>query len=133
MKKFVILISWIGLTILTVLLKRLLDVPMFIYGVLRAAKNKELASYLKQIAIVLDVGSNVIGQYALNRAFRLNNWYAFGNRKDTISYAMAKNKQSNNLSKFGLWVEKIINLFEKDHLNKAIKNNEEYERIRKCL
>jgi len=119
--------------LLTLLLKRLLDIPMFLYGFYKAIKNKELITYLKQIAIVLDVGSNVIGQYALNDAFRRNNWYSFGNRKDTISYAMAKNKQANNLSKFGLWVEKVINIFEKDHLNKAIKNNEEYERIRKCV
>lgn len=117
------------------LLKSLFFLIFIIWGIIEATKRKELIEYFRDMAISLDATAGVIGQYSLNKTLLRHPWVQtrFGNRRHTISYVMALNKQHSNLNKFGLWIEKILNFFDSDHLNKSIKNNEEHERLRKRI
>jgi hypothetical protein len=107
------------------MLKICLSPILFTYSVYRAAKNKQLNSYFNQLAVIIDVFGNVLGQHLFNRILKKPGGYLFGNRRDTISYAMGINKKFDNLSKFGKRIEKILNWFDEDHLNKTINNTKQ--------
>lgn len=49
-------------------------------------------------------------------------YYEFGDICETISYVLGKNKQMNTLSKTGILLCKILNFFDKDHVEKAIRH-----------
>ena len=44
----------------------------------------------------------------------------FGEEDDTVSYVLAVNKELGALSNFGLFIGKILDGLDKDHLKKAI-------------
>ena len=46
--------------------------------------------------------------------------YEFGNPDETISSVLGRNKLKNNLTYIGKTLAKILNLIEKDHVEKAI-------------
>ena len=49
--------------------------------------------------------------------------HLFGNIDETISMVIGYNLMNNTLSKTGLFVNKVLNFFQKDHALKAIKND----------
>ncbi len=101
-------------------LKIILSPILLIYGLFMAIFKCELGKYLKSLAIILDVFGNVLGKYLFDDILKERIGYAFGNRLDTISYALGKNKENDTLSKFGRFMGKILNLLDKNHLEKAI-------------
>lgn len=100
-------------------LKGLLSPLLFVYGLIRSIFRWELRQYLKQIAIVLDVFGNVVGQYAFNDTLQRSG-YKFGSRKDTISHALGENEQAGTLTRLGKLIGTILNTLDKNHLKKAI-------------
>ena len=49
--------------------------------------------------------------------------YRFGKNGDTISKVIGLNLQQGNLTMVGKGVNKVLNIFEKDHSIKAVTNN----------
>lgn len=101
-----------------------LSIELFIAGVIITACNRKLAFYLYDLAVCIDVFGNVLGGPLWNVIFRRKGGYQFGSRFDTISFAMACNKRIGTLSKFGLFVEVLLNFFDKNHLEKTYRNFE---------
>lgn len=114
-KVLVLIVAWI--------LKNLLSSIFFIYGCL---KNLIIfdSQYFYNIALSIDFFGNATGKYMMNDLLIKKGGYEFGNPKETISYALAKNWQLNRLTKLGQFIADILNAVDKNHLQKSINNNE---------
>ena len=102
------------------LLKRCLQPFLFIYGTIAAMIKGELRNYYWNLAIVIDQNGNVVGQYTFNDLFIKKDGYKFGNRKESISSALGKNKELGKFKPTGETVANDLELFEKNHVIKAI-------------
>jgi 8-oxo-dGTP diphosphatase len=92
---------------------------LFLSGKFSQAEIK-LADYLRTIALALDQLGNVALEYPLNKLMT-NNGYQFGNREDTISYALGRNQIDGTLTKSGWVLVNILNLIQKNHCLIAVK------------
>lgn len=108
------LVAWI--------LKLVLSPILLLYGIIESYANKELGNYFENIAISLDVSGNVLGKYLFNKALIKANGYKFGSRYETISYVLGINNRDNTLTLLGRLIGKLLNIIDKNHLNKAIDN-----------
>ena len=103
------------LLILALILRAIFSPILFVYALF----TTKWGPYFKELAISIDSFGNVLGGPLFNRILRKNAGYSFGNRRDTISHAMHLNDIMNNLSPFGLFVKRILNLLEPNHLEKS--------------
>ena len=108
------------LLIVSILLKKILNIILFIYGFFRAITKWELNSYFRQLAIANDRSGNVIGQYLFNDILIKKGGYRFGNGKETISSVVGKNKVNKTFKSMGNVVDSTLNFLEKGHSIKAI-------------
>lgn len=78
---------------------------------------KSLSHYLLETALVLDQAGNVIMQHLLNFILLKPNCdcYLFGNKKETISSVIGKNKVRGTLSKIGSLTDTILNWLDYRH------------------
>lgn len=78
---------------------------------------KSLSHYLLETALVLDQTGNVIMQHLLNFILLKPNCdcYLFGNKKETISSVIGKNKVKGTLSSIGSLTDKILNMIDYRH------------------
>jgi hypothetical protein len=121
--KFLTFIVSLCVFILSKILKLLFSPFLFGYGCFKCIrKGRGLSEYFMDLGIIEDVYGNVLGREFWNDTLKASNGYKFGSRKDTISYAMAINKRLKTLTARGLALEKILNFFDKDHLEKTIAN-----------
>ncbi|WP_298473046.1 hypothetical protein [uncultured Maribacter sp.] len=74
-----------------------------------------IGEYLLKIAISIDQLGNVLMQHLLNALWIKKGGYKFGNRDETISSAIGKNKQLNTLSSFGILIDKILDIIDPNH------------------
>lgn len=81
-------------------------------------KNKK--GYFKSSAITIDKLANREFRTLLNKTLKKGNGYPFGSENETISSALGKNQRDDTLSKTGLIIVRILNLFEKNHSLKSI-------------
>jgi len=51
--------------------------------------------------------------------------FTFGKFDHTVSYVLGKNKAASKLSTAGIYLVKILNLIDKDHVEKAVKITED--------
>jgi hypothetical protein len=82
---------------------------------------KYWANIFFELAILVDKFGNILLGSFLNRygiAQGVEDYYPFGKAGDTISFAMAINKEK--LSDLLRFIEKILNFFEPEHLNKVL-------------
>ncbi|MGB5497534.1 MAG: hypothetical protein WBM77_01240 [Maribacter sp.] len=89
-----------------------------IYGFFHTLFSKGLTGigeYLLKIAISVDQLGNVIMQHLLNMLWVKKGGYKFGNRDETISSALGKNKQNNTLTGFGKYIDKILDIIDANH------------------
>mgnify|MGYP003659897174 CR=1 FL=1 len=97
----------------------LLTVPFgFIYAFfykLFTKGIKGIGEYSLKIAISIDQLGNVLMQHLLNLVWIKPNGYKFGNRDETISSALGRNKQLNTLTKFGLVIDWILDHIDPNH------------------
>jgi len=63
----------------------------------------------------VDQLGNVIMQHLLNLLLVKKGGYKFGNRDETISSALGKNKQKNMLTGFGKSIDKILDIIDANH------------------
>lgn len=104
-------------------LLELILIPIFIvWGIIESIIIKKLGDYFKSLALIIDVMGNVFGKYMMNRLLITKEGYSFGSRFETISYVLGKNKKLNTLTKLGIFIGKILNKIDKNHLEKADNN-----------
>ncbi len=91
----------------------------FIYGVLHSLLTrgiKGLGEYLLQIAISIDQLGNVLMQHLLNLLWiRPGGGYPFGNRDETISSALGRNKRNGTLSALGRGMDALLDRLDPNH------------------
>ena len=90
----------------------------FIYGLLHGIFTRGLrgiGEYLLKIAISIDQLGNVIMQHLLNLLWVKKGGYPFGNRDETISSALGKNKAQGTLTAFGKLIDNILDLIDPNH------------------
>lgn len=90
----------------------------FIYGSLHALFTKGfkgIGEFLLKIAISVDQLGNVMMQHLLNMLWVKKGRYNFGNRDETISSALGRNKKLGTLTGFGNWIDKLLDTLDPDH------------------
>jgi 8-oxo-dGTP diphosphatase len=89
-----------------------------VYGILYTIYKrgiKGLGAYFLEVAISVDQLGNVIMQHLLNVAWIKKGGYPFGNRDETISSALGRNKQDKTLTWFGLKIDWILDQLDPNH------------------
>ncbi|GAA4279409.1 hypothetical protein [Aquimarina mytili] len=95
----------------------------FIYGIgytLVTHFFKGLGGFFLEIAISIDQLGNVIMQHLLNMLWLKKGGYKFGNRDETISSVLGKNKVQNTLTGFGKFIVKILDTIDSNHVLDSI-------------
>ncbi len=90
----------------------------FVYGVLYTLFTrgfKGLGEYLLKIAVSIDQLGNVMMMHLLNTLWIKKGGYRFGNRDETISSALGRNKQLGTLTGFGRFIDKVLDIIDPDH------------------
>lgn len=110
----------IGLLLLAIsLILLVLTTPLgFIYGLGHAIITRGLTGlgeYSLKIAISIDQLGNVIMQHLLNLLWIRKGGYKFGNRDETISSALGRNKVFGTLTGFGRLMDRILDRIDPNH------------------
>ncbi len=90
----------------------------FIYGFFQSFFKKGfkgIGEYLLKIAISVDQLGNVMMQHLLNTLWVKKGRYNFGNRDETISSALGRNKKLGTLTGFGNWIDKLLDTIDPNH------------------
>jgi hypothetical protein len=90
----------------------------FIYGIfhgLFTSGIRGIGEYFLKIAISIDQLGNVLMQHLLNLIWIKKGGYKFGNRDETISSALGRNKKLGTLTTFGRSIDRILDLIDPDH------------------
>jgi len=110
----------IGLLLFLISIVLLLTTGVFglIYGIFHSLVKrgfKGMGEYFLQIAISVDQLGNVLMQHLLNLLWIRRGGYAFGNRDETISSALGRNKRSGTLTSFGRVIDRLLDLIDPNH------------------
>jgi 8-oxo-dGTP pyrophosphatase MutT (NUDIX family) len=90
----------------------------FIYGIFHSIFNKGIkgiGEYLLKIATSIDQLGNVLMQHLLNLLWVKKGGYEFGNRDETISSALGRNKKLGMLTGFGNVIDAILDRIDPNH------------------
>jgi 8-oxo-dGTP pyrophosphatase MutT (NUDIX family) len=89
-----------------------------VYGLFHSSFKKGfkgIGEYLLKIAISIDQLGNVLMQHLLNLLWIKKGGYEFGNRDETISSALGRNKKLGMLTGFGNVIDAILDRIDPDH------------------
>ncbi|MEW7289414.1 hypothetical protein [Aquimarina sp. 2304DJ70-9] len=95
----------------------------FIYGLVHSLFKhffKGVGGFFLEIAVSIDQLGNVIMQHLLNMLWLKKGGYKFGNRDETISSVLGKNKVQNTLSGFGKFIVAILDIIDSNHVLDSI-------------
>lgn len=111
---------FIGLLLLLISIVLLLTTGVLglVFGFLQQLFTKGLkgiGEYSLKIATSIDQLGNVIMQHVLNLIWIKKGGYKFGNRDETISSALGKNKQLDTLTGFGKWIDNLLDFIDPNH------------------
>lgn len=81
---------------------------------------KRLDAQLLSIATSIDASGNVVCKDLFNLCLIKKGSYQFGNRKETISSVLGKNKRDNTLTRLGKLIALILDTIDKNHCAKSI-------------
>jgi hypothetical protein len=81
---------------------------------------RHINRYLFTIAKSIDQLGNVVCADLLNHTMIKRDGYKFGHEDVTISHVLGVNKKINTLTYTGKLLSNLLNLIEKDHVEKAI-------------
>ena len=90
----------------------------FLYALLHSLATKGfrgLGEYLLKVAISVDQLGNVMMQHLLNLLWIKRDGYQFGNRDETISSALGRNKQLASLTCIGRLTDRFLDSIDPDH------------------
>lgn len=93
------------------------------YFIVLFTSKDNAKSYFKSAAINIDKFVNREFRTLWNKTLRTENGYKFGNINETISSALGKNERDKTLSKSGKMLVMILNVFDKNHSIKSIREN----------
>lgn len=111
------------LFIISVLLLLITGPLGFIFGFLYTLIKggiKGLGEYLLQIAVSIDQLGNVMMQHLLNLLWVKKGGYLFGNRDETISSALGRNKKLGMLTFFGKGIDRFLDTIDPNHTLNSI-------------
>lgn len=83
------------------------------------SKPGKLNYYAKTIALSIDQLGNVVLSNLFNDTLITANGYKFGDEDETISKVLGVNKHLGELTKLGRALAWVLNLIDKDHVEKA--------------
>jgi len=110
----------LALMILAFILAGVLLPLGFIYQLI-SSLLKASNQYLFKIAKSIDQLGNVVCKDLFNLTLiKQDHLNGFGNEDETISSVLGKNKGLNNLTWIGKALERLLNLIDKNHVEKAI-------------
>lgn len=95
----------------------------FIYGLFHSLFTKGIkgfGAYLIKIAVSIDQLGNVLMQHLLNVLWVKKGGYMFGNRDETISSALGRNKKIGTLTGFGKAIDRVLNSIDRNHTLNSI-------------
>ncbi|WP_209404265.1 NUDIX domain-containing protein [Pseudozobellia sp. WGM2] len=90
----------------------------FVYGILHTFVTKGIrgiGEFFLKIAISVDQLGNVLMQHLLNVLWMKRGGYKFGNRDETISSALGRNKKLGTLTWQGRLIDKILDIIDPNH------------------
>lgn len=90
----------------------------FIYGLFYKFIQKGtagLGEYTLKVAVSIDQLGNVIMQHLLDQLWVKKDGYRFGNRDETISSAIGRNKKLGTLTGFGRAIDKFLDRIDPNH------------------
>lgn len=108
------------LTLLAFLLVALLTPIGIVFTIL--FRWGHVSEYFRKFAISLDQLGNVTCQWLLNATLIKVEGFCFGNEDRTVSYVIGINKQTNTLTYFGIFIAKMLNQWDTNHVEQAVKN-----------
>ncbi|MEM6892064.1 MAG: hypothetical protein AAF554_00140 [Bacteroidota bacterium] len=76
---------------------------------------KGIGEFALELAISIDQLGNVLMQHLFNTLWIKKMGYKFGNRDETISSALGKNKQLGTLTGFGKFIDAILDFIDPNH------------------
>jgi len=101
-------------------------IPLTVLNVFLVLKKrptwKQLDGYFYQTAFDIDRFGNHNFRTLFNATLIMESGYQFGDFRETISSVLGKNERNNTLLLGGKLVVSLLNLFDKDHCIKSIKN-----------
>lgn len=84
---------------------------------------KKSSELLFRVALSIDMTGNVLLAELLNDIIIKDNGYKFGNRKETISSVLGKNKQKGTLKILGKVFADLLDRIDKNHCINSIDDN----------
>ena len=75
---------------------------------------------LGDLALSIDMAGNVLLRRPMNAWLITEEGYKFGNRKETISSALGKNKRDETLTPFGRGIANLLDFIDENHCLKSI-------------
>ena len=112
------------LLIIALLLSLVLLPVGFIFQII-VTLFKGINTYLFTIAKSIDQLGNVVCADLFNTTLIKKGGYTFGNEDVTISHVLGMNKKINTLTFTGKTLSWLLNIIEKDHVEKAIEYDSE--------
>ena len=112
------------LFIVAVVLLYVLSLPMILLAIL--IKRKNVGKYFYDLAFAIDQLGNVLCAPVFNILFlhSQNKGKLYGNPDETISHVTGVNFLEGNLTIFGMALKNTLNFIDKDHCEKAAKNEQ---------
>lgn len=123
---FILFIVAIILTSFATLISMLLTPFYYLLSFRWISGLKALDNWFYKMALGLDQFGNVANRETLKFLLTKKGGHPFGDEDDTVSYVIGRNLFKGKLTFFGKFIERILNLCEKDHCTVAI--NKKIER-----
>ena len=113
------------LFIISLVLKRFLELPMYLFGSVISCLKGEWDQYNTDLAIATDQYGNGLSKYLFNMLLiKKISVHKFGNIDETISSVIGKNKVAGTLTKLGIAVDILLDYLDPNHSIDAIDNTE---------
>lgn len=117
------------LSIIAILLSWIIFPFSFVYTFIRLTIKAKFKTYFNHIdklfysiAVSIDQLGNTVCQHLFNDIMIKKDGYKFGNVDETISYVLGANAYNHTLTKLGMWLCKMLDFFDKNHIQKAYIN-----------
>lgn len=111
------------LTLSALILLFIIGIPSIIIGIVLSLFTHRANRYFIDIAKSIDKFGNVLCQYLFNVLLINKNGYKFGNTSETISSVLGKNYKEKTLTITGLFISKVLNKLDPNHVIKSIDNS----------
>jgi uncharacterized membrane protein YcfT len=113
------------LFIISLVFKRILELPMYLFGSVIACLKGEWNQYNMDLAIATDQYGNGLSKYLFNiLLIKKTAGHKFGNIDETISSVIGKNKVAGTLTWLGRVVDIVLDSLDPNHSIDAIDNSE---------